>query len=74
MLILHGKKDPRVPVAEAERLVAKLRERGKAFSYHAYDSGHQLILREQRQDALERTIEFFNEHVRDRVAARVGTA
>lgn len=74
VLILHGKKDPRVPVAEAERLVAKLRERGKAFSYHAYDSGHQLILREQRQDALERTIEFFNEHVRDRVAARVGTA
>ncbi|OLC58067.1 MAG: hypothetical protein AUH85_01825 [Chloroflexi bacterium 13_1_40CM_4_68_4] len=69
VLILHGKKDPRVPVAEAEGLVAKLRERGKAFSYHAYDSGHRLILREQRQDALERAIEFFDEHVRDRPAA-----
>lgn len=65
-LILHGRKDPRAPLSEAEALVAKLRERGKAFSFHAYDAGHQLVSREQRRDALERTIEFLDEHVRDR--------
>ena len=69
LLILQGKKDPRVPASEAEQLVAKLRERGKAFSYHAYDSGHEFVARDERQDALERTIEFFDEHVRDRVPA-----
>ena len=70
VLILHGKKDARVPVGEAERLVSALRERGKAFSFHAYDAGHALVTRADRQDALERTIEFFDEHVRDRTPAR----
>lgn len=65
LLVLHGTKDPRVPVAEAERLVEALRKRGKAFSYHAYDSGHLLAFREDRRDAFERAIEFFDEHVRD---------
>ena len=72
VLLLYGKKDPRVPLSEAEQLVSKLRERGKAFSFHAYDAGHQLVSREQREDALERVIEFFDEHVKEKRPAAAG--
>ncbi len=69
VLILHGRTDPRVPVAEAEQFVEALRVRGKAFSFYAYDEGHVLLRRDDRRDALERAIEFFDEHVKRKAFA-----
>lgn len=72
VLILQGKNDPRVPLAEAQQLVDALRREGKAFSYYVYeDEGHGFRRLENRKDALVRALEFFDEHVKGRLGAPV---
>ncbi len=69
-LLLYGERDP--AAADVRRLVEALREQGTAFSYHFYpDEGHMLTRRADRADALDRTIEFFDEHVRSRAPVAV---
>lgn len=71
LLVLQGKNDPRVPLSEARQLVEALREAGKAFSFYVYeDEGHGFRRAENRQDALVRALEFFDEHVKGRAPAR----
>jgi dipeptidyl aminopeptidase/acylaminoacyl peptidase len=49
VLIAHGRNDPRVPVSEAEELVAALRRRGIAHEHLVFeDEGHGLTRRENR--------------------------
>ena len=70
VLLLHGEKDPLVPVEEMAPFVDALRALGKAFSFHVYGgAGHELVRREDRRDALERVIEFFDEHLSARIRA-----
>src|SRR5262249_28294431 len=41
LLVTHGRRDPRVPFNESERLVARLRELGKPVEYLTFDyAGH----------------------------------
>src|SRR5581483_4056855 len=44
LMVIHGANDPRVPVGEAEQIVAGLRERGRPVAYLRFeDEGHGLV-------------------------------
>jgi dipeptidyl aminopeptidase/acylaminoacyl peptidase len=44
LLVIHGANDPRVPVGEAEQIVASLRGRGHPVEYLRFeDEGHGLV-------------------------------
>ncbi|TME29623.1 MAG: S9 family peptidase, partial [Chloroflexi bacterium] len=65
LLILQGANDPRVPRAEAEQVVKAMREGGKLHEYHVYEGeGHGFRVTENRIDALRRTLEWFDRHLR----------
>ncbi|HEX8730037.1 MAG TPA: S9 family peptidase, partial [Ktedonobacterales bacterium] len=49
LFVAHGANDPRVPVDEAEQIVASLRQRGMPVEYQRYeDEGHGIIKRANR--------------------------
>jgi dipeptidyl aminopeptidase/acylaminoacyl peptidase len=59
LLVVHGKNDPRVPVSEAEQIVARLRSRGGEVWYlQAKDEGHG-FRKKQNRDAYYRTFAQF---------------
>jgi dipeptidyl aminopeptidase/acylaminoacyl peptidase len=61
LFVIHGRNDPRVPVSEAEQIVASLRERGVRCELHVYeDEGHGLARLANRLDAYPRAIEFLD--------------
>lgn len=62
LFAIHGRNDPRVPVTEAEQLVASLRERGITCELAVYeDEGHGLARLENRLDAYPRAVAFLDE-------------
>ena len=59
LLVVHGKNDPRVPLSEAEQIVARLRSRGGDVWYlQARDEGHG-FRKKQNRDAYYRTFAQF---------------
>ena len=64
LLVLHGKRDPRVPFSESGQLVAALQARGKPVQFEAFgDAGHGFVRPDDRRrafaavaDFLERTL------------------
>ncbi len=59
VFVIHGANDPRVPLSEAEQLVAAVRERGVECELLVYpDEGHGLAKRANRLDAYPKAIEF----------------
>jgi acetyl esterase/lipase/Tol biopolymer transport system component len=65
LFVIHGRNDPRVPVSEAEQLVASLRERDVPCELCIYeDEGHGLARLANRLDAYPRAISFLDEVVR----------
>jgi dipeptidyl aminopeptidase/acylaminoacyl peptidase len=59
LLIVHGKNDPRVPVAEAEQLLYRVRSKGVEVWYlQAADEGHG-FRKKQNRDAYYRTFAQF---------------
>ena len=64
LLVIHGANDPRVPVYEAEQVVAALRERGRDVTYLRYeDEGHGLQKAKNRADAWPKVVEFLERHL-----------
>jgi dipeptidyl aminopeptidase/acylaminoacyl peptidase len=62
LFIIHGRNDPRVPVAEAEQLAASLRARDVRCELRIYeDEGHGLARLPNRLDAFPRAIAFLDE-------------
>jgi dipeptidyl aminopeptidase/acylaminoacyl peptidase len=62
LFVVHGRNDPRVPVREAEQLVAKLRERNVRCDLLIYeDEGHGLVRLKNMLDAYPRAIAFLDE-------------
>jgi dipeptidyl aminopeptidase/acylaminoacyl peptidase len=58
-MVVHGANDPRVPVGEAEQIVAGLRARGAPVNYMRFeDEGHGLIKLENRLVAYPAIAEF----------------
>jgi dipeptidyl aminopeptidase/acylaminoacyl peptidase len=59
LLVVHGKNDPRVPIAQADQIVNRLRSRGGEVWYlQASDEGHD-FRKKQNRDAYYRTFAQF---------------
>jgi dipeptidyl aminopeptidase/acylaminoacyl peptidase len=64
LFVIHGRNDPRVPVSEAEQIVASLEARGVRCELCIYeDEGHGLARLANRLDAYPRAIAFLDEVV-----------
>ena len=65
LLVLQGDNDPRVPKEEAEQVVDLLRADHKTVDAHYYpNEGHGFSKRENRIDAIERTVEWFDKYLK----------
>ncbi len=64
VFVVHGANDPRVPVGEAEQIVASLRQRGMPVEYQRYeDEGHGLIKRANRLIAYPAIARFLDQRI-----------
>ncbi|MDT8439243.1 MAG: S9 family peptidase [Wenzhouxiangellaceae bacterium] len=64
MFVVQGNNDPRVPVTEAEQMVAALREQGSPVWYmNALNEGHGFRKKENRDLFSEATILFLEQHL-----------
>lgn len=64
LVVIHGANDPRVPLGEAEQVVAAVRERGLECPLLVYpDEGHGLAKRENRLDAYPQAVAFLARHL-----------
>jgi dipeptidyl aminopeptidase/acylaminoacyl peptidase len=65
LLVLQGENDPRVPKEEAEQVVKLLQADGKTVDVHYYpNEGHGFDKRENRIDAIRRTVEWFDKYLK----------
>ncbi|TWD80752.1 dipeptidyl aminopeptidase/acylaminoacyl peptidase [Kribbella amoyensis] len=64
LFVIHGANDPRVPLSEAEQIVAALAERDVPCRLLVYpDEGHGLSKRKNRLDAFPQAFAFLREHL-----------
>ena len=64
LFVLHGENDPRVPVSEAEQIVAEVREQGVPVRKLIFDDeGHGFAKRDNQIEAYRAIVEFLGEHV-----------
>jgi dipeptidyl aminopeptidase/acylaminoacyl peptidase len=64
LLVIHGANDPRVPVSEAEQVVAALRARNASVEYLRYeDEGHGIARLPNRLDCYPRVAAFLQRHL-----------
>lgn len=64
MMVIHGANDPRVPVGEAEQIVAALKAQHVPVEYLRYeDEGHGLIKLSNRLDAYPRMVDFLDRYL-----------
>ncbi|WP_430504494.1 S9 family peptidase [Haloparvum sp. PAK95] len=64
LFVLHGENDPRVPVGEAEQIVASAREEGVPVRKLIFeDEGHGFTKLENRIEAYSEVVDFLEEHV-----------
>ncbi|HMF14734.1 MAG TPA: S9 family peptidase [Gemmataceae bacterium] len=65
MMVIHGANDPRVPIAEAEQIVAALRKRNIPVEYLRYeDEGHGLAKLKNRLDAYPKMVTFLDKYLK----------
>jgi len=65
MMVIHGANDPRVPVEEAEQIVAALKKRGIPVEYLRYeDEGHGLAKLKNRLDAYPKMAAFLDKYLK----------
>lgn len=66
LLLLQGANDPRTPLSEAEAMAKQLGGAGKTYELHVYEGeGHGFQQRENRENALERVLAWFNQFLKD---------
>jgi dipeptidyl aminopeptidase/acylaminoacyl peptidase len=64
LLVIHGANDPRVPIHEAEQIVAALQQRNVPVEFLRFDNeGHGLVRRENQVRAYSRAADFFIQHL-----------
>jgi dipeptidyl aminopeptidase/acylaminoacyl peptidase len=64
LLVVHGANDPRVPIFEAEQVVAALEARNIPVEFLRFDNeGHGLVRRENQVRAYARAADFFEQHL-----------
>jgi dipeptidyl aminopeptidase/acylaminoacyl peptidase len=65
LLILHGRDDARVVPMMSERMIEALKIEGKFFEHRFYEGeGHGFRRAENRRDAYERMLSFFNKYLK----------
>jgi dipeptidyl aminopeptidase/acylaminoacyl peptidase len=65
MMVIHGANDPRVPVEEAQQIVAALRKRSVPVEYLRYeDEGHGLVKLKNRLDAYPKMADFLDKYLK----------
>ena len=61
LFVIHGANDPRVPVTEAEQIVAALRARNQRVEYLRFENeGHGIARRENKIRAYGQLVQFFD--------------
>lgn len=61
LYVIHGANDPRVPLSEAEQVVARLKKLGRQVELLVYqDEGHGISKLQNKLDAYPRIIDFLN--------------
>jgi dipeptidyl aminopeptidase/acylaminoacyl peptidase len=64
LFVIHGANDPRVPINEAEQIVAAVKQRGGIVEYLRFeDEGHGLAKRENQIKAYTRVVEFLDQYL-----------
>jgi dipeptidyl aminopeptidase/acylaminoacyl peptidase len=64
LMVIHGRNDPRVPLSEAEQLVAALEVRDVSVRFLVFDDeGHGVVKLKNKLVAYPAIIDFLNEHV-----------
>jgi len=64
LLVIHGANDPRVPIEEAEQIVAALRARGRPVEFLRFDDeGHGLVRRANRVEGFGAMLDFFDRYL-----------
>ncbi|WP_243637312.1 alpha/beta hydrolase family protein [Aeropyrum pernix] len=67
LMVIHGAKDPRVPVSEAEQLVEALSSRGVRVRYvRLEDEGHGIVKLENKLRVYREALEFIYENLASR--------
>ncbi len=65
MMVIHGANDPRVPIEEAEQIVAALKKRQIPVEYLRYeDEGHGLAKLKNRLDAYPKMVAFLDRYLK----------
>lgn len=65
MMVIHGANDPRVPIAEAEQIVAALKKRDIPVEYLRYeDEGHGLAKLKNRLDSYPKMVAFLDRYLK----------
>lgn len=67
LMVIHGANDPRVPLSEAEQLVAALEARGAPVRLLVFDDeGHGIVKLKNKKVAYPAVVDFLDEHLRPR--------
>jgi dipeptidyl aminopeptidase/acylaminoacyl peptidase len=70
LMVIHGSRDPRVPIGEARQVAEGLQKRGLPVQLMTFeDEGHGLAKRANRLVAYPAIVKFLDEHVRRKVPA-----
>jgi dipeptidyl aminopeptidase/acylaminoacyl peptidase len=65
LFVIHGANDPRVPIGEAEQVVAALQKRNVPVAYLRYeDEGHGIVKRANRLTLYPAIAKFLDEHLK----------
>ena len=65
LLVLQGENDIRVPAGQARQVVEALKAKGNVVDAVFYrEEGHGFLKRENQQDALRRTVEWFDKYLK----------
>jgi len=71
LLVLQGERDIRVPIEEAQQVVAILKKEGRTVDAVYYpEEGHGFIKREHQIDELTRSVEWFERYLHNAPAAK----
>jgi dipeptidyl aminopeptidase/acylaminoacyl peptidase len=66
LMVLHGANDPRVPLSEAEQVVAKLRARDIPVEFLVFaDEGHGIVKLKNKLAAYPAIVQFLDRHLRE---------
>lgn len=64
LLVIHGANDPRVPISEAEQMVARLQALGRTVEFlRLEDEGHQIAKLANKLLAYPRAVDFLRRHL-----------